>query len=141
MRRWPSPCQPLQQTPSLSRIAQKPAGLRGFVTLQANALTEGIEQLDDVCQWVLVNYQQDERLPGAASFNLLMLAGTVVGGWLMSKAALIAKQKQAEDQDFYKAKQLTAQFYAEQVMPRAISYARAAKVGTETLMAMNDEMF
>ena len=109
--------------------------------LQADALAEGIEQLDNVCQWVLASYQQDARLPGAASFNLLMLAGTVVGGWLMSKSALVANQKQTEDQDFYKAKLLTAQFYAEQVMPRAISYARAAKVGTQTLMSMSDQMF
>ena len=112
----------------------------GF-TLQASALSEGISQLDDVCQWVLNHYQEDERLAGAASFNLLMLAGTVVGGWLMSKSALLAKQKQSEDTAFYKAKQLTAQFYAEQIMPRAVSYAAAAKVGTQTLMAMDDELF
>ena len=110
-------------------------------SLQAQALGDGINQLDDVAQWVLGHYKEDARLPGAASFNLLMLAGTVTGGWLMSKSALIAKQKQSDDPGFYKAKQLTAQFYAEQIMPRALSYAAAAKVGTQTLMAMGDDLF
>ena len=109
--------------------------------VQASALAEGLDQLDDVCQWILTNYQDDARLPGAASFNLLMLAGTVVGGWVMAKSALIAREKQADDTAFYQAKQVTAQFYAEQVMPRASSYASAAKVGTSTLMAMTDDLF
>jgi hypothetical protein len=105
----------------------------------AAALRAGLDQLEQTVAWVLANHASDERLAAAAAFNLLMLAGTVVGGEMMSRAAWLA-QSQA-DADFAKAKFTVAQFYAEQIMPRAAAYASATQSGSETLMAMSDEAF
>ena len=109
-----------------------------FATTHAT-LAEGIDRLEELGQWILANYQDDPLLPGAVAFNLLMLAGTVTGGWLMAKAALIADRKLAEDEPFFSAKLVTSRFYAEHIMPRAISYALAAKAGSESMMALSVE--
>ncbi len=109
--------------------------------IMAASLKAGIDSLQSVTEWILTHYEKDPRLPGAVSVNLLMAAGTVVGGWLLAKSALIAKVRQAEDAAFYGAKKVTAQFYAEQLMPRAEAYLKAARSGSETLMALDDEQF
>ena len=62
----------------------------------------------------------------------------------MARAALVVTKKDssvAGDKVFCEAKLITAKFYAEQVMPRAGAYLRAATAGTETLMALPDESF
>ena len=73
-----------------------------------------------------------------------MLAGTVVGGWQMSRAARAVSNKSssvAGDKAFCEAKLISAQFYAEQIMPRAGAYLDAGTAGTEALMAMPEESF
>lgn len=110
-------------------------------TLMTSALAEGVDQLESVKDWILENYANDPRLQGTASFNFLMLAGTVVGGWMMAKSALVAKAKLSEDEVFYSAKLTTARIYAEHILPRSISYAASAKANSATLMSMSDDQF
>ncbi|MCC5870091.1 MAG: acyl-CoA dehydrogenase C-terminal domain-containing protein, partial [Gammaproteobacteria bacterium] len=45
------------------------------------------------------------------------------------------------DRDFLEAKQLTARFYAEHLMPRAGACLQAILAGSETLMALSEEQF
>ena len=80
-------------------------------------------------------------MPGAVAVNILMAGGTLVGGWLMARAALVAKAKLAEDEGFYGAKIITARFYAEQVMPRVAAYVHAAQSGSDMTMALADDQF
>ena len=55
----------------------------------------------------------------------LKLFGTVAGGWLMARAALVAATKlETPEADFYRAKKITARFYAEHVLPEAQVYRR-----------------
>ena len=110
----------------------------------ANGLTEGADHLETGVSWLVKNAPADPNLPGAASVNLLMLAGTVVGGWQMARAALAvisAGSSVASDAAFCEAKLITARFYAEQIMPRAGAYLNAAISGAGTLMAMPEESF
>ncbi len=111
------------------------------MAVMAESLAEGADALEQVASWVISHYQDDPRLPGAVAVNFLMAAGTVVGGWLMAKAALVAKTKISEDESFYGAKIITTQFYAEQVMPRAVAYVKAAQSGSVTTMALSDDQF
>jgi acyl-CoA dehydrogenase len=108
-------------------------------SIMASALNEGITQLDDAAQWVIAHHKDNPLIPGAASVNFLMLAGTVIGGWLMAKSALISQGKLAEDTSFYSAKIITAQFYAEHIMSRAYGYTQAVKAGSDSMMALTED--
>ncbi len=73
-----------------------------------------------------------------------MLMGTVVGGWQMGRAALVAHEKlqtNEGDAKFYQSKLTTARFYAEHVMPRAAAYLATVLAGSESIMALDDEYF
>ena len=108
------------------------------------SLSTGIEDLVAAVTWLLSNALGDQNAPGAASVNLLMLAGTVAGGWQMARAALTAKQRLADgdpDSSFLDAKVVTALFYAAHILPRSTAYRRAAVSGSEVIMAIPEESF
>jgi hypothetical protein len=56
---------------------------------------------------------------------------------------LVAQNKLAtgEDADFYEAKLVTARFYAEQILPKAIALMHAVKGGGTTTMVLREEQF
>ena len=79
---------------------------------------------------------------------MLMLLGTVTGGWQLARAAVIASEKLAADsagsaaeRDFLAAKLITADFYAGQFSPLAAAYLRAVEAGADALMAFPDSQF
>ncbi len=105
-----------------------------------SSMTEAIDQLEQSATWLLQNAPNDQHAPGAASVSLMMQMGTVVGGWQMARAAVAASRKLGSCDDhergFLDAKIVTARFYAEHILPRAISYARAACAGSESMMGV-----
>jgi 3-(methylsulfanyl)propanoyl-CoA dehydrogenase len=105
------------------------------------ALASATDELQQTTQWLLDNYLADPRIAGAAAVNYLMQAGTVVGGWQMARAAVVARQKMAEDEHFYSAKIITARFYMEQVLPRAAAFAAVVYTGSDNLMALSEDQF
>lgn len=107
-----------------------------------SALSSGVDDLRSATNWLLENASKDPAVAGAASVNLLMLAGVVVGGWRLAVAALaLHAGVAADDADFVAAKKVTIQFYAEQIMPRAKAFAGAAMAPSATVMALSEEMF
>jgi alkylation response protein AidB-like acyl-CoA dehydrogenase len=71
----------------------------------------------------------------AVAVPYLKLCGYVAGGWLMTRAAAIAvKHKDGADRDFYSAKVRTALFYAEQVLPMTIGFARIVTSGANSVV-------
>ncbi|MFT5767050.1 MAG: hypothetical protein ACI9DH_000871, partial [Halioglobus sp.] len=124
------------------RATQSEVGAQGSdMTSIAESLASGADSLEEASNWILAQYLDNPQLPGATAVNVLMAAGTLVGGWLMAKAALVAKTKMTEDEEFYSAKIITARFYAEQVMPRVSAYLAAAKSGSDMTMALADDQF
>jgi len=108
------------------------------------ALSSGVVNLATAVNYLLANAMSDQNAPGATSVNLLMLAGTVAGGWQMARAALAAAKKLAageSDSAFLQAKIMTANFYAAHILPRSSSYCQAAISGSEVIMAMSEEAF
>ena len=108
------------------------------------ALREGVDDLTAATDWLLENHERDADIPGAVSNSFLMLIGTLAGGWQMARAAAAAARRIAAgdaDKSFYKAKIITARFYAEQIMPVACSYRKAIESGSETIMALSEEQF
>ena len=108
------------------------------------ALVKGLNAHEQAVKYLLGHFQGDPDLPGSAAFNMLMLMGTVAGGWQMGRAALRARQAldRGEDGDgFYRTKLTTARFYARHIMPRAQAYLGAALAGSEDVMSLSEAEF
>lgn len=72
----------------------------------------------------------------------LKLFGTVAGGWLMARAALVAAAKPATPEaDFYRAKRITARFYAEHVLPEAHVSRESIVNGAGSVLALDETLF
>ena len=107
-------------------------------------LTAGINALEESVNWLVANYATNARAAAAGSVPFLMLLGTVAGGWLMAKSALISQKKLAEggtDASFYKAKIGTARFYADYELPKAQVYKESIVAGAAGVLALTEEQF
>ncbi|MEZ5447863.1 MAG: acyl-CoA dehydrogenase [Thiolinea sp.] len=94
--------------------------------------------------WVLEQAGQDRALPGSVSVNFLLLFGYLSGGWMMARSALKAQQLLADndgDPDYLKAKLVTARFYCEHLLPRALAHYQALRAGSDSIMALSNEQF
>ncbi|MDH5620472.1 MAG: acyl-CoA dehydrogenase [Gammaproteobacteria bacterium] len=106
------------------------------------ALSAGTDQLESAVRWLLEQGPVDPNAAGSASVNLLMLAGTVVGGWQMARAGLaIIDGAMPNDAAFSDAKLSTVRFYALHIMPRAHGLAMAAMAGADAVMALDETLF
>ena len=104
-----------------------------------NALGEGIAELREASDWLLA--APAAASAAAAATPYLALLGTVAGGWLLARSALIADAGAgagAGDGAFYRSKIDTARFYAECVLPRAAALKRSA-LGAAVLLDGFDE--
>jgi len=110
-------------------------------TSMAQSLEENVSLLESAVNTVLSEGTGNVHLSGAVAVNVLMAFGTIVGGWQLARAALVARDKMAEDPTFYATKIVTARFFAEQIMPRAKAYLSAAGAGSDTIMALEDSQF
>ncbi len=109
-----------------------------------NHYSTAIQALEKATHWLLENYQTDANAPGSVAVNFMMLMGTVCGGWQMGRAALVASNKIKsgdEDLEFYQAKIITAQFYAEHFLPRSATYLASVIAGSESIMALDNDQF
>lgn len=106
------------------------------------ALVAAIDDLETAVGWLIDNAPADPHVAGAAGVNLLMLAGTVLGGWQMARSALAVTQaSSAADANFRDAKLHTARFYIRNILPRSAAYGRAATTGSDSVMALAEELF
>jgi len=108
------------------------------------ALSRGVDALERAVNWVLENYLADQSAPGCVAFDLLMLEGTVIGGWQCARSALVALEKLAAgdpERSFYEGKLATARFYAHHALPRAEGHLQAILGGSEPVMALSEEQF
>lgn len=105
----------------------------------AAALGRGVAAMTEATNWLLANYDSNPKAAGGSAVPFLKLTGVVVGGWCMARAAEIAAAKQ--DDDFYKAKLITARFYADHVIPEANMYRDAILNGSASVMALDEALF
>ena len=107
-------------------------------------LTLGANAMDEVVTYVAANMKSDIKAVFAGSVLYLKLAGVVLGGWQMARAALVAEQKLkagAGDQKFYAAKVGTARFFAEHVLTQASAYRTAIIEGSAGVLALDEDQF
>ena len=107
-------------------------------------LGAGSAALEAVVDYVVANTKADPRAVFAGSVLYLKLAGVVLGGWQMARAALVARQKlDAGDGDaaFYRAKIATARFFADHVLSQADGLRHAIMDGAAGVLALDAEQF
>jgi butyryl-CoA dehydrogenase len=107
-------------------------------------LAIGIKALDEVVDYMTSHMKSDIKGVFAGSVPYLKLAGVVLGGWQMARAALIAERKlQAGEGDarFYQAKIATARFFADHVLSQAASYRAAIVEGSAGVLALVEDQF
>ena len=108
------------------------------------AFRTGVDQLAAGLDWVLAHAGNDFAIAGAVAFDFLMLVGDVAGAHEMARGALAARRRLAAGDDerrFLTAKEVTARFYLEHILPRAAGRLAAVQAGAETVMALTEEQF
>ena len=105
----------------------------------AAPLRRGLDELERGVEWLLGNAADDPTAAATSSFNLLMLAGTVLGGAFLAQSALAARTAADGDKAFLEAKAATTRFYCAHMLPRGSGFLAAAIAPPETTMALDVE--
>lgn len=107
-------------------------------------LVDGARAMEEVVDYVVAGIRTDIKSVFSGSVPYLKLAGIVLGGWQMARAALIAagKLRNGEgDLPFYAAKIATARFYADHILTQAPSLRIAIVEGSTGVLALAEEQF
>jgi butyryl-CoA dehydrogenase len=107
-------------------------------------LADAAAALEDVVDFVAGSMKSDVRAVFAGSVPYLKMAGVVLGGWQMARAALAA-QKHLDagqgDAAFYRAKIGTARFYADYFLSQANGSREAIVSGSAGVLALAEDQF
>ena len=122
--------------PMLANAGDELAGMR-------QALSRGLDEVVLCSTHLLSGVKRDPDLPGAGAMHYLMLMGTVIGGWQLARGALaaLAAPPGGADVGFLRVQIVLARFYAEQILPRALTHGAAVRAGSATVMALSAEQF
>jgi hypothetical protein len=121
------------------------AEVRGedFVAIRRQ-LAEGSAALEAVIDFVVANAKSDIKGVFAGSVLYLKLAGIVLGGWQMARAALVAQRKLTAgegDAAFLRAKIVTSRFFADHILSQAGSLRTAIVEGSAGVLALPEDQF
>jgi alkylation response protein AidB-like acyl-CoA dehydrogenase len=97
----------------------------------------------DAVDFVAGNTKAQPNAVFAGSVPYLMLSGTVMAGWQMARALMVAEDRLAEGQDveFMKAKIATARFYGDHILNKATALRDSIVDGAEAVTALALESF
>ena len=107
-------------------------------------LTQAADALEQVVSYVAGNMKSDIKAVFAGSVPYLKLAGIVLGGWQMARAALVSVARLTEgtgDQSFHQAKIATARFFAEHYLVQAGGLKTTIVSGSTGTLALTAEQF
>jgi butyryl-CoA dehydrogenase len=105
-------------------------------------LSDAANALDEVVTYVAANMKSDIKAVFAGSVPYLKLAGIVLGGWQMGRAALAASEKIGQgDSAFYQAKISTARFFAEHYLVQAGGLKASILLGSVGTLALSEHQF
>ena len=107
-------------------------------------LASAVDALDAVVTFIVAHIKSDIKQVFAGSVPYLNMAGIVFGGWQMARAALIAEHKCTNgdgDAAFYRAKVVTARFFADHYLSQATAMQIAIVEGGDAVMALTEQQF
>jgi len=105
---------------------------------------QAVHALEAATRWLVDHYRQQPEAAAAVAVPYLKLFGTVAGGWLMARAALIARERLAApgaDREFLEAKLATARFYLEHLLPQAAALSQTVTSGAASTLALDPAAF
>ncbi len=108
------------------------------------AFAPAVDGLEAATRWLVGQYRQAPDAAAAVAVPYLKLFGTVAGGWLMGRAALVARERlgtPGADRGFLEAKLATARFYLEHLLPQAGALARTVTHGAASTLALDPEAY
>jgi alkylation response protein AidB-like acyl-CoA dehydrogenase len=108
------------------------------------AMAIGVRAFEEATSWILAHYDDSPRETTAGALPYLKLAGTIVGGWQMARAARIASEQLVADGQnakFLRAKIVTARFFCEHVLPEAKVYRDEVIEGSTSTLALDETAF
>ncbi|MDE2398144.1 MAG: acyl-CoA dehydrogenase [Burkholderiales bacterium] len=124
---------------------EKQLGERPSATGRAVAkrLEAGRRAFLDAVDFVAGQIRSNPNAVFAGSVPYLMLAGTVVAGWQMARALIVAEDRLAsgEDPAFMQAKITTARFYADHILVKAPALRDSIVDGADAVTALALESF
>ncbi|MBL6931995.1 MAG: acyl-CoA dehydrogenase [Rhodospirillales bacterium] len=106
----------------------------------ATRLETALVALEQATAWIVDTYQKDTNAALAGAVSYLSLLGATVGGWMMGRAAEISLNKLETgegDPEFYKAKIISARFFADQVLIEAPMLSEKVTTGAPSITAFN----
>jgi alkylation response protein AidB-like acyl-CoA dehydrogenase len=109
----------------------------------AGRLGAGRRAFLDAVAYVTSQGRANPNAAYAGSVPYLMLAATVVAGWQMARALMVAEDAVAEgrDLDFMKAKIATAGFYADHILTRVGAWRDSIVEGADSVTALALESY
>jgi alkylation response protein AidB-like acyl-CoA dehydrogenase len=132
----------------IAQVRATEAQLEAVLSADFNAirrrLSEGRAALETVVDYVAGHAKSDIKAVYAGSVPYLKLAGIVLGGWQMARAALIARRKldaEAGDAQFYEAKIASARFFADHMLSQSAGLCIAIVEGSAGVLALGEEQF
>ncbi len=110
------------------------------LALARAVFAEAVDGLEAATRWLVDRYRAEPEPAAAVAVPYLKLFGTVAGGWLMARAALIALERRdspGADRVFLEAKLATACFYLEHLLPQAAALSRTVTQGAGSVLALD----
>ena len=125
-------------TALISQLRETCDALAGDDALRdtAEPLRKSLDELEQGVDWLIENAAADPTAAATASFNLLMLAGTVLGGAFLAQATLAAREAGDTDKAFLEGKVATTRFYCAHMLPRSSGFLVAATSAPTMTMAI-----
>jgi hypothetical protein len=116
-----------------SWLARHPVEMATIRTNFDRALTKLVE----ATAWIMKHGVANPQDALAGSVAYLRMFGLTVGGWLMARQALAARDvldAGTDDAPFYEAKIASARFYAEQLLPLTSGLGDIVQAGSDTIV-------
>ena len=127
------------------KIAQTEEDLAASETSDAMAflklLRPAREAFEASVDYIVAHAKTDIKAVYAGSDAYLGLCGLVFGAWQLARALLAAERLQAGDPSFFKAKIITARFFAEHLLPQTQALATSILEGGHSANALEPEQF
>jgi alkylation response protein AidB-like acyl-CoA dehydrogenase len=107
-------------------------------------MAAALQSTRDTLAALMQRQQTDPLCAQTGSVALLMQLGYLCGGWMHLRAAQRAGEQLEQglgDDAFLRARRMTAEVYADQLLPRCFALSHAVLAASEQLMALNEEQF
>ena len=107
-------------------------------------LRTAVERSMQVRSWLLDKSASNRNLAGSVCVDFLMMHGFLCGGWLLAKSALSAQELMGSGEyadNFLRTKLITAEFFADNYLPRANRHADVVMSGLSGACEIDTEQF